>query len=70
MCTKKAYTKGIVVMKCDGCQGLHLIADNLGWFGDKTFNIEEYMKENNKEFSRIQVDGLFSLGESENKIKN
>jgi len=39
--SKHAYTKGIVIIRCDGCDKLHLIADNLGWFDHLGKNIEE-----------------------------
>lgn len=38
-----AYKQGIVLVRC-GCDKLHLIADNLGWFGDKT-DIERILAE-------------------------
>ena len=43
--TKNAYYNGVVLIRCEKCDKIHLIADNLGWFGDKTINIETIMKE-------------------------
>ena len=43
--SKYAYKKGVVLIRCEGCDSLHLIADNLGWFRDDAVNIEQIMKE-------------------------
>ncbi|CAH8480397.1 unnamed protein product [Dicrocoelium dendriticum] len=42
--SKHAYEKGIVIIRCDGCQNLHLIADNLGWIVDGHWKIEDVIK--------------------------
>jgi protein import protein ZIM17 len=41
--TRLSYEKGVVIIQCPGCKSLHLVADNLGWFGDEK-NIEEIVK--------------------------
>ena len=42
---KHSYEKGIVIVRCPGCNKLHLVADNLGWFRDEKVNIEDLARE-------------------------
>lgn len=56
--TKKAYHQGVVLIRCDGCHAVHLISDNLGWYGDDSTNIEDIMKKKGQEV----VHGLADEG--------
>lgn len=43
--SKDSYDRGVVLLRCGGCNNLHLIADNLGWFKDQKTNIQDIMRE-------------------------
>jgi len=51
--SKQSYKEGVVLIRCEGCDKIHLIADNLGWFEDKPVNIEELMQRKNKKMMKI-----------------
>ncbi|KAK1927261.1 DNL zinc finger-domain-containing protein [Papiliotrema laurentii] len=34
--SKRAYTRGIVLVQCPSCKNRHLIADHIGWFKEST----------------------------------
>jgi hypothetical protein len=56
---------GIVLVKCD-CKKLHLIADNLDWFGSGKTNIEDILSSRGDEVRRrgYWTDGrdVFEMG--------
>ncbi|GAB2250579.1 hypothetical protein Droror1_Dr00016829 [Drosera rotundifolia] len=54
---RESYEKGVVVVRCNGCQNLHLIADRLGWFG-KPGSIEELLASRGEEMKKGSVDSL------------
>ena len=57
--SKKAYTEGVVLITCDGCKKKHLIADNLGWFGDSKTTVETLLNEKGlgEHIRRLQASG-------------
>ncbi|KYN41869.1 DNL-type zinc finger protein [Trachymyrmex septentrionalis] len=58
MISKLAYNKGVVIVRCDGCNNNHLIADNLGWFSEigKSTNIERIMEMKGETVRKIMND--------------
>lgn len=55
--TKQAYHHGVVIVRCEGCENLHLISDNLKWFEDNEVNIEELIKREGQEVIKVNADG-------------
>jgi hypothetical protein len=53
---KRAYHEGVVIVKCGGCGNLHLVADNLRWFGDSAENVESILKTRGEEIVKGLVD--------------
>lgn len=61
--SKLAYNKGVIIVRCDGCKNNHLIADNLGWFGEITSrtNIEKLMALKGETVKKVidDIDGYY-----------
>jgi len=58
--SRQSYEKGVVLVRCPGCQNLHLIADRYGWFGEPG-SIEDYLAERGEEVFRGSDDGTLEL---------
>ena len=54
--SKVAYSKGVVIIICDGCNVKHLISDNLGWFDTLKFEgtIEQIMERKGLKVDKLE----------------
>eukprot|EP01137_Pigoraptor_chileana_P009872 Opistho-2@58757 len=60
--SKHSYTKGIVMIKCPGCEKLHLIADNIGWFNHfDGKNIEDFLAQKGESVKFVKGDEAAAL---------
>jgi len=68
--SKHGYNHGVVLVRCASCKSLHLIADRLGIFEDKGWDIQKYLEENAtkldaKGFKFITDDNIMELHASD-----
>eukprot|EP00816_Leptocylindrus_hargravesii_P004701 CAMPEP_0196820174 /NCGR_PEP_ID=MMETSP1362-20130617/74032_1 /TAXON_ID=163516 /ORGANISM="Leptocylindrus danicus, Strain CCMP1856" /LENGTH=126 /DNA_ID=CAMNT_0042198949 /DNA_START=233 /DNA_END=613 /DNA_ORIENTATION=+ len=59
--TEQAHRNGLVMVRCPGCQNLHLIADNLGVFEDTSWNIESYLEQMGDRVVAVTDDNVLEL---------
>ncbi|KAH9605274.1 hypothetical protein KSS87_017796, partial [Heliosperma pusillum] len=56
-CCRESYENGVVVVRCGGCNNLHLMADRLGWFGEPG-SVEDLLNARGDDIKRGDVDSL------------
>jgi len=61
--SEQAYRNGVVMVRCPGCDNLHLIADRLGFFEDEEggWDIEKFMDRMGDKVQAINDDNILEL---------
>lgn len=63
--SKHAYYKGVVLVRCPGCENLHLIADRLGWFEDDGTDVESLLKDKGEKVRFVTGEDVLELTEKD-----
>ncbi|KAE9036091.1 hypothetical protein PR003_g7285 [Phytophthora rubi] len=63
--SKHAYYKGVVLVRCPGCENLHLVADRLGWFEDDSTDVESLLQRKGEEVRFVTDDNVLELTEKD-----
>jgi hypothetical protein len=61
MISKQAYHHGVVLIRCPQCENLHLIADHLGQFEEKGWNVEDFLEQQGDKVKRVASDDVLEL---------
>lgn len=63
--SKHAYYSGVVLVRCPGCENLHLVADRLGWFEDDSTDVESLLKQRGESVRYVTNDNVLELTEQD-----
>lgn len=59
--SKQAYDHGVVIVRCPGCDNLHLVADRLGWFDDQSWDVQKALSEMGDKVVAVNDDNILQL---------
>ncbi|OWZ07118.1 hypothetical protein PHMEG_00020536 [Phytophthora megakarya] len=63
--SKHAYYKGVVLVRCPGCENLHLVADRLGWFEDDGTDVESLLQQKGEKVRFVTAEDVLELTEND-----
>ncbi|KAG7401184.1 hypothetical protein PHYBOEH_002368 [Phytophthora boehmeriae] len=63
--SKHAYYKGVVLVRCPGCENLHLVADRLGWFEDDGTDVESLLAQKGEKVRFVTGEDVLELTEND-----
>ncbi|ETI56701.1 hypothetical protein F441_00854 [Phytophthora nicotianae CJ01A1] len=63
--SKHAYYNGVVLVRCPGCENLHLVADRLGWFEDDSTDVESLLKQKGESVRFVTGENVLELTEND-----
>ncbi|KAF4324533.1 hypothetical protein JM18_001517 [Phytophthora kernoviae] len=63
--SKHAYYNGVVLVRCPGCENLHLVADRLGWFEDDGTDVESLLAQKGEKVRFVTAEDVLELTEND-----